>query len=132
MYERYEQIRKARGYTDAQVADATGVGRSTFSDWKKGRFSPRYEKIIKIAEFLGCKPSDIRSMPEISLGNNIDYIADSILIEKQEKKKRKTIVVSNVSPFEKRMRAYMEALRGLTPAQQEVVFNMIDALKGDK
>ena len=53
MYAKYVELRDRRNVSDAQVAEATGIPRSTFSDWKQGRSQPKLEKLIKISEFLG-------------------------------------------------------------------------------
>lgn len=42
-----------RGVKDADVAKATGITRSTFTDWKNGRSSPKAEKLKKIADYFG-------------------------------------------------------------------------------
>ena len=52
MYEIYCSLRDKRGLTDYQVAKATGIGRSTFSDWKSGRSTPKRDKLQKIADYF--------------------------------------------------------------------------------
>lgn len=52
-YERYEKIRTEKGYKDSDVSKGTGIGGSTFSDWKSGRSCPKTAKLEKIADFLG-------------------------------------------------------------------------------
>ena len=51
-YERYCKIRDTKGYKDSQVAAATGIGKSTFSDWKNGRSNPKNDKMQKIADLF--------------------------------------------------------------------------------
>lgn len=53
MYERYCEIRDARGFTDYEIAKKTGINPATFSDWKKGKSAPKVEKLAKIAAVLG-------------------------------------------------------------------------------
>lgn len=53
MYAKYVKLRDAKGVNDANVADATGIPRSTFTDWKQGRSNPKIEKLLKIAEYFG-------------------------------------------------------------------------------
>lgn len=53
MYERYCKIRDEKGMKDSLVAKQTGITKSTFSDWKNGRSTPKREKLAKIAECLG-------------------------------------------------------------------------------
>lgn len=52
MYDRYVALRDARCVTDYAVAEATGIGKSTFSDWKSGRSKPKLEKLMKIAKYF--------------------------------------------------------------------------------
>lgn len=52
MWEIFEKLIKEKGLTAYKVSQATGIGRSTFTDWKNGRSMPGTDKLIKIAEFL--------------------------------------------------------------------------------
>lgn len=56
MYERYVELLNENHCKSADVAKTTGIHPSTFSDWKKGKSSPKYDKIQKIAEFFGVEP----------------------------------------------------------------------------
>lgn len=53
-YDVYVAIRDAKGMSDSEVADKTGVSRSTFSDWKSGRTYPGGAKLVKISDLFGC------------------------------------------------------------------------------
>lgn len=53
MYENYAKIRDLNGLKDSDVSKGTGITSSVFSDWKKGRYELKYEKLRKIADFLG-------------------------------------------------------------------------------
>lgn len=53
MYEYYAALRDERHVRDADVAKHTGIGRSTFTDWKAGRSEPKREKLEKIADYFG-------------------------------------------------------------------------------
>ena len=59
MYERYCELRDAKGVSDYAVSQATGIVLSTFSDWKSGRSKPKIEKLAKIAEFFGVHIEDL-------------------------------------------------------------------------
>lgn len=58
MYEKYCNLRNKNGLNDYQVAKATGIYQSTFTDWKTGRSNPGVEKLAKIAKVLGCRIED--------------------------------------------------------------------------
>ncbi len=52
MYQKYVELRDAKGLSDYAVAAATGITASTFTDWKTGRSKPKLEKLAKIAAFF--------------------------------------------------------------------------------
>lgn len=68
MYERYCEIRDTKGLKDSDVARLSGVTKSTFSDWKAGRYEPKDEKLEKIASVLGTTAKYLRTgkMDEVS------------------------------------------------------------------
>lgn len=53
MYAKYVAVRDEKGVTDYRVSQATGITKSTFTDWKKGRSEPKIDKLKKIADFFG-------------------------------------------------------------------------------
>ena len=53
MYQKYEQLRNERGVTDYEVSKKTGVSTATLSEWKKGTYQPKIEKIALIARYFG-------------------------------------------------------------------------------
>lgn len=59
MYENYARIRDSRGLKDSDVAKATGISAGTLSDWKRGRYKLKYEKLQKIAEYLGVSTDQL-------------------------------------------------------------------------
>ena len=52
MYEIYCKLRDEKGLKDSDVVKATGITKSTFSDWKSGRSKPKNDKLQKIADFF--------------------------------------------------------------------------------
>lgn len=69
MYERFEKLLKEKGLKAADVSAATGIGRSTFSDWKSGRSRPKHEKLVKIANALGTTPEYLMGSDDEKEGN---------------------------------------------------------------
>ena len=53
MYEIYCKLRDSKGVKDSDVVKATGITKSTFSDWKSGRSKPKNDKLQKIADYYG-------------------------------------------------------------------------------
>ena len=64
MYEIYCKLRDAMGVKDADVVKATGITKSTFSDWKSGRSKPKDEILQKIADFFGVTAEYLRTGKE--------------------------------------------------------------------
>lgn len=52
MYTIFKELCDKKGVTPYRVAKDTGIGRSTFTDWKKGR-TPRADKLKKLADYFG-------------------------------------------------------------------------------
>ena len=52
MYAKYVALRDAKEVKDIDVAKATGIEPSTFSDWKRGKSAPKVEKLVKIADYF--------------------------------------------------------------------------------
>ena len=53
-YNRYAGLLKQKGITSYQVSKETGIPASAFTKWKKGVCKPKVDKLIKIADALGC------------------------------------------------------------------------------
>ena len=59
MYDIYAKLRDARGMTDYQVAQETGIAAATLSNWKAGRYTPKVDKMLKIAKLFNVAVSDL-------------------------------------------------------------------------
>lgn len=53
MYSKFEKLLKERGVTAYKVAQATGVSTATLTSWKKGVYTPKPDKLQKIADYFG-------------------------------------------------------------------------------
>lgn len=89
MYEIYCKLRDKKGVKDADVAKATGITKSTFSDWKNGRSKPKDEKLLKIAEYFEVTLDYLRTGEESSqpdgyyLNNETAQMAQEIFENKE-------------------------------------------------
>ena len=79
MYENYCNLRDARGMRDADVSRETGIGKSTFSDWKSGRSTPKNDKLEKIAKLFGVTVGELINGKEDQ--SNVSEIKDPDLKE---------------------------------------------------
>lgn len=83
MYEIFERLLNERGITAYKVAQETGVTTATLSSWKKGRYTPKREKLQKIADYLGVTvdylmtgEENVGETPELSARNERDIERD--------------------------------------------------------
>lgn len=53
MYKVYADLRDKKGVTDYEVSKRTGISTSTLTEWKKHTYTPKIEKIKKLAEYFG-------------------------------------------------------------------------------
>ena len=52
MFSKFELLLKRDGITAYQVSKATGIGQSTFTDWKTGRSKPGVEKLYLLSKYF--------------------------------------------------------------------------------
>lgn len=53
MYSDFERILKDRGLKKSEVARGANVPYSAITDWKAGRYTPKHDKMERLASFLG-------------------------------------------------------------------------------
>ena len=101
---------------DSNVAALTGIGKSTFSDWKSGRSEPKNDKLQKIADCLGVSVNYFTddNSDERSVGY---YINDETAAIAQD-------IFEN-----KELRLLFDAARDADPEDLETVHSMLLALK---
>ena len=116
MYEIYCKLRDEKGVKDADVAKATGITKSTFSDWKNGRSKPKDEKLLKIAEYFEVTLDYLRTGEEPSQPDSY-YLSDETAQVAQE-------IFEN-----KELRALFDVQRGMAPEDLKALHQMALALK---
>ena len=57
-YDAFDKLCREKNVTPYKVSKETGIGRSTLSDWKNGKTTPKIEKLEKIAKYFGV-PVDV-------------------------------------------------------------------------
>ena len=53
MYEIFVKLLQEKGIKAAEVSRATGISQTVFSEWKKGKSTPKADKLQKISDFFG-------------------------------------------------------------------------------
>ena len=114
MYEIYCKLRDERKVRDADVSKATEIPKSTFSDWKSGRSTPKKDKIQKIANYFGVTVDYLMGVEENSPKY---YINDETAAIAQD-------IFEN-----KELRALFSVQRDMSPEDLKALHNMALALK---
>lgn len=53
MYRKFEELLKTHNVTAYQVSKATEISTATLTEWKKGTYTPKIDKLKKIADYFG-------------------------------------------------------------------------------
>ena len=61
--ERIKEARKAKGLKQKELAEAIGVAEVTLRQYESNKYSPKYDKLKKIAETLNMPTSDLLGEP---------------------------------------------------------------------
>lgn len=93
MYEIFENLLKERGITAYKVAQDTGITTATLSSWKKGRYTPKREKLQKIADYFGV---------------TVDYLMTG---KEEPKEKKSELTTRDERDIAKDLNSIMEKLR---------------------
>lgn len=91
----------------------TGIGKSTFSDWKSGRSTPKNDKLQKIADVLGV------SLEYLLTGESTEkyYINDE------------TAAMAQKLFENKDLRVLFDAAQDATPEDLKTTYDILMALK---
>ena len=65
MKNRIEEIRKARGVNQEELAKALGVSRQTISSLENGRYNPSIELAYKLSKYFGMTIEEVFIFEEV-------------------------------------------------------------------
>ncbi len=102
-YDEYARIRSEKGLKDSEVAKAANIPQSTFSDWKKGKSTPKAEKAQKIADALGVPLSLLMGLSDI---NDEDSLLEAYMQNEETKE-------------------FVELFQGANPAIRDAVVEIL-------
>lgn len=118
MYEIFEELMEKKGYKNAtQISNLTGIPRSMFTDWKKGRSTPKADKLKILADFFGVDVSMFFEGVQ-NIGQQKQYYSDETYEMAQA-------IFDNPD-----LHALMKAARGCDPEQIRSVADMLMKFKG--
>lgn len=52
MYEKFARLLEETNKTAYQVAKDTGIATATFTEWKNGKYAPKVDKLMILAEYF--------------------------------------------------------------------------------
>ena len=58
-YKRIERVLEEKGLKPYDICKNTGISSATMTDWKQGKYTPKIDKLILIADYLGMNLMDI-------------------------------------------------------------------------
>lgn len=84
MYEIFSELLQKYGLTPYKVSKEVGISQSTLSDWKRGKSTPKIDKLQKIADYFGVsveylttgKDESEKKTPTITLKDEKDIAKD--------------------------------------------------------
>lgn len=53
MYEKFVDLLYKANKTTYQVSKDTGIAQNVFSNWKRGRSKPKFDKLLILAKYFG-------------------------------------------------------------------------------
>ena len=83
MYQIYAKLRDEKGMKDADVARATGLHPSVISDWRRGKSTPKSDKLRKIADALGVSVDTLITGEHYYIDPDTAQIAQEIYENKE-------------------------------------------------
>ncbi len=116
LYERYCMIRDSKGLRDSNVAAMANIGKSTFSDWKSGRSTPKQEKLTKIANALGV------TLDYLTNGDSTTSVQDALT-------KRDTKEITEMMNDMEMLLKQDGLMFDGNPASQEAIDSILSAMK---
>lgn len=120
-YSIFESLMNSHGLTISQVAKQTGIAPSTITDWRAGRYTPKSDKIDKIATLFGVSLEYMATGKEAAKQSDSGktyYFSDETAAAAQRLFERKDL------------RALMDSASTLSADKVEALANMALMLKG--
>lgn len=72
MYKKFQGLLNESGKTAYQVSKDTGISTSTLSNWKKGNYKPKVDKLKILAVYFEVTLDYFLSEEEVVIQNKID------------------------------------------------------------
>lgn len=120
MFQYFEQIMNEKKLKMSDVARGAGIPYSTLTDWKVGRYTPKLDKLQKIADFLGV------SLEYLQTGKDSEKESDS---GKKYYFSDKTAEVAQELFENSEMRLLFDAAKDSKPEDLKMAADLLKRLK---
>lgn len=96
MYEYFEKLLMMRGLKPADVTRGTGISSTVFTEWKKGKSTPKTDKLLEIARFLHTSVEYLMTGQEPHYAEEYgDILADALMDERLMEAIKKYMTLSD-------------------------------------
>lgn len=85
MYKIFEELCKENGVTPYRVCKETGITTATISNWKAGRYTPKADKMQKIADYFGVSLEYLMTGEKQTVSMRSQKSAESELTARDER-----------------------------------------------
>lgn len=113
IYVRFEKLKEEKDVTSYAVAKATGITTTTLTNWGKGKYTPKQDKLQLIADYFGV---------------TLDYLVNGEEKEKadySDVNAKLTDLLRHDAELVKALQIYAK----LPPTQKNAIINMINSYK---
>jgi len=127
MYEIFELLLAEKKMTPYRIHKLTGISTATLSDWKKGRSTPKIDKLEKIAECLGVTVDYLRTGKDSS-DDQSDATLDFLSAENNsDDSSTKKAAAKLAKALEERddLKRLIEYAKTLDPDKVDKIFQML-------
>lgn len=116
MYEIFENLCNKNNVTPYRVCKETGLTTATISNWKAGRYTPKQDKLQKIADYFNVSLEYLMTGEEKEGGEKY-YLNDE------------TAEMAQTLFENKNLRVLFDAAKDATPEDLKTTYDMLMALK---
>ena len=116
MKDKLKQLRKKRGITAELFAQDIGVPLSTYTKWEFGSASPRYDKLLRIADYYGVSTDYLLGRTDKPASSDLS----DILKEMQLDASTRAIICAFAELGEDQRTEFIKTLKQLSHSEPEI------------
>ena len=117
MYEIFERLCEQRGVTAYRVAKETGVSTSSLTNWKKGRYVLKADKMKKIADYFGVSVDYLMGNEDVQNSGQDGYYTNP-----------ETAKIAQILHDHPEFSVMFDAYSSLDPKDAQLILDMIERM----